>query len=95
MIIEYTSGFHSDIYRQDAVLYTQWMGRKTTIDVDDDLLAQAQEVLGTTGLKATVDTALSEVVRASRRRELSRQLETGAGLDFDEATKEAARRWRT
>lgn len=77
------------------MLYTQWMSRKTTIDVDDDLLAQAQEVLGTTGLKATVDTALSEVVRASRRRELARQLETGAGLDFDEATKEAARRWRT
>lgn len=77
------------------MLYTPRMGRKTTIDVDDDLLAQAQEVLGTTGLKATVDTALSEVVRASRRRELSRQLEAGAGLDFDEATKEAARRWRT
>lgn len=71
------------------------MGRKTTIEIDDELLAQAQRVLGTRGLKDTVDGALTQIVRAGRRRELARQLETAEGLDFDEATRRAARRWRT
>lgn len=71
------------------------MKRKTTIQIDDDLLAQAQDILGTHGLKDTVDGALTEVVRAGRRRELARQLATGEGLDFHEATRRAARRWRT
>jgi len=52
-------------------------------------------VLGTHGLKETVDRALTEVVRASRRRELANRLASGAGLDFDEQTITAARHWRT
>lgn len=71
------------------------MKRKTTIDIDDDLLAQAQGILGTRGLKDTVDRALTEVIRAGRRRELVRQLASREGLDFDEPTRRAARRWRT
>ena len=71
------------------------MPRKTTITVDDDLLAKAQAVLGTHGLKDTVDEALSEIVRAALRRELAERLATGEGLDFDDATRRAARRWRT
>ena len=71
------------------------MPRKTTITVDDELLEKAQAVLGTHGLKDTVDGALTEVVRAALRRELADQLESGEGLDFSEATRHAARQWRT
>ena len=78
-----------------AYLYTQDVKRKTTIEIDDTLLRDAQVVLGTKGLKATVDLALEQVVRAGRRRALADQLERGEGLDFDEATRDAARQWRT
>jgi Arc/MetJ family transcription regulator len=71
------------------------MTRKTTITVDDELLAQAQAVLGTHGLKDTVDEALSEIVRTSLRRDLARRLKTGEGLDFSEPVRRAARQWRT
>lgn len=63
--------------------------------MDERLLSEAQDVLGTRGLKETVDKALSEVVRAARRRALAARLRSGAGLDFDDATAAAARRWRT
>lgn len=36
---------------------------RTTVDVDERALALAQEVLGTTGLSATVNAALREVGR--------------------------------
>lgn len=71
------------------------MARKTTITVNDELLTEAQAVLGTRGLKDTVDQALTEIVRAARRRELAARLATGEGFDFDEQTRRAARQWRT
>jgi Arc/MetJ family transcription regulator len=71
------------------------MTRKTTIAVDDELLARAQAVLGTRGLKDTVDAALTEVVRAELRRQLADQLESGEGLDFSDDVARAARQWRT
>ncbi|MGH8935090.1 MAG: type II toxin-antitoxin system VapB family antitoxin [Acidimicrobiia bacterium] len=71
------------------------MGRRTTIEVEDSLIEEAKAVLGTAGLKDTVDAALVEVIRAARRRALADRLATGEGLDFDEATVRAARRWRT
>ncbi len=71
------------------------MTRKTTIVVDEKLLADAQSVLGTKGLKDTVDQALTEIVRAARRRELADQLERGEGLDFSEEVARAARQWHT
>lgn len=71
------------------------MPRKTTITIDEEKLARAQEVLGTHGLKDTVDKALDEVVRAELRRRLADRLETGKGLDFSEPVIRAARQWRT
>ena len=41
---------------------------KTLIDIDDDLLEAAREVLGTTTKKDTVNTALREVLAAQQRR---------------------------
>lgn len=43
---------------------------KTLIDIDDELLADAAAVLGTKTKKDTVTTALAEVVRRQRLREL-------------------------
>ena len=76
-------------------MYDPTMSRRTTIEMDQDLLDAARAVLGTQGLKETVDKALAEVVRASRRRELANRLASGAGLDFDEQVVTAARTWRS
>lgn len=58
------------------------MGRRTTIEIDDALLRAAQEALGTKGLKDTVDTALTEVVRARRRARLAAALRAGEAFDL-------------
>ncbi|MGH9138235.1 MAG: type II toxin-antitoxin system VapB family antitoxin [Acidimicrobiales bacterium] len=65
-----------------------WMGyasevaHRTTIEIDERRLAAAREVLGTHGIKDTVDRALDEVVRAALRRRLSERLATQQGVDF-------------
>ena len=43
---------------------------RTTIEIDDDLLAQAQDVAGTDTKRATVEYALTELVRRVDRRRL-------------------------
>lgn len=43
---------------------------RTNIDLDDELLAQVAEVLGTTTKKSTVENALREVIRVHALREL-------------------------
>jgi len=75
-------------------MYNPGVRRRTTIEMDDALLAEARSVLGTRGLKETVDRALAEVVRASRRRALASRLASGDGLDFEERTTRAVRQWR-
>lgn len=57
------------------------MTRRTTLDIDDDLLERAQVALGTAGLKATVDAAFREVVRRSLRERLADRIANGAGVD--------------
>jgi len=42
--------------------YTDSM-RRTTLDIDESMLSQAREILGTRGVKDTVDEALREIVR--------------------------------
>lgn len=76
-------------------MYTSDVSRRTTIEMNEQLLEAAQAVLGTRGLKETVDRALTEVVRASRRRALADRLSSGAGLDLDDETVRAARQWRS
>ena len=43
--------------------------RRTAIEIDEARLARAQCVLGTTGVKDTIDVALQEVIRADLRRQ--------------------------
>ena len=57
--------------------------RKTTLDVDDDLVDQAARILGTSGLKATVDRALRDVIAREARERLIEQLKVMDGLDLD------------
>lgn len=66
---------------------------KRLVDIDDDLLEEATEILGTSTMKETVNEALSEVRRAELRRQLVLQLSTMEGLDLhnDEVM---ARAWR-
>ena len=62
--------------------YTVGM-RKTTIVIDDELIAQAKEALGTTGLKETIDAALVEAVTARVRKDHVERLRSMRGLDLD------------
>ena len=57
--------------------------RKTTLEIDDHVLADARRILGTRGIKDTVDAALREVRVQDARRRLIEQLETLDGLDLD------------
>ena len=42
---------------------------KTSVEIDQDILHEAAEILGTQTLRATIDAALREVVHAKRRLE--------------------------
>lgn len=58
--------------------------RKTTLEIDDEVLEDARRVLGTRGIKDTVDAALREVRVQDARRRLVVQLRTLDGLDLDD-----------
>ncbi|MBV9142569.1 MAG: type II toxin-antitoxin system VapB family antitoxin [Pseudonocardiales bacterium] len=53
---------------------------RTTIDIDDDLLAEAAEIAGTTTEESTVETALREFVR---RHKVRRVLELWGNFDWE------------
>jgi Arc/MetJ family transcription regulator len=57
--------------------------RKTTITVDDDLIAQAGTILGTSGITATIDEALRRVLVSEARKRMIERLRTMDGLDLD------------
>jgi Arc/MetJ family transcription regulator len=57
--------------------------RKTTIEIDDELIARAGAVLGTRGLKATVQRALEEIVARDLRLRHADRLRHMRGLDLD------------
>jgi len=58
--------------------------RKTTVAVDDDLIRQAEAILGTRGITATVDAALREVTRVAARRAAIDDLVLRDGLELDD-----------
>jgi Arc/MetJ family transcription regulator len=70
------------------------MARRTSIVVDDDLLEEAQQALGTRGLKETVYAALNEAIRARRRKQLLARLGDPSGFD-DDALRQARDEWRS
>jgi hypothetical protein len=62
---------------------------KRLIDVDDDKLEAVRALLGTTTLKATVNTALDEVIALDQRR---RALLAERGIDMNDLADPDARR---
>jgi Arc/MetJ family transcription regulator len=72
-------------------MYGVFVVRRTSLNLDLDLVAQARQVLGTRGTTDTVHRALEEVIRREKLRAL-------AGERFDDLTPEALaelRRTRT
>lgn len=68
---------------------------RTNIELDDDLITQAMQVLGTTTQRDTVDAALRRVVQDTAIDELAGMI--GAQFDgWTDAERDAARRlaWR-
>lgn len=57
------------------------MPRRTTIEIDDALLDEAQNTLGTSGLKDTVEAAFRQAIRQGRRQRLLQRIVTGTGID--------------
>ena len=64
--------------------------RKTTLDLNLDLLARARQVLGTTGIKDTIDRALYEVIVAEARRQTMARMRE---IDPSEAQDLRTRAW--
>lgn len=56
---------------------------KTSVEVDQDVLREAAEILGTNTLRATIDAALREVVHAKHRLELISILAEEGRFDFE------------
>ena len=57
---------------------------KKLVDIDEDLLDRATQILGAATMKETVNAALAEVVRLEERREHARRLTEMDGLDLDD-----------
>lgn len=64
------------------------MVKRTSMNVDLDLVREAQAVLGTSGTTETVHAALREIVRRERLRRLAER-------DFSDLDVAEIRRWRT
>jgi Arc/MetJ family transcription regulator len=73
------------------LIYTLVVTRRTTLEVDDALLERAQEALGTSGLKDTVDKAFEEAIRRHLRDRLARRIESGHGVDRSRQALEKSR----
>lgn len=62
--------------------------RKTTLDLDVELLERAKEALGTHGIKDTIDRALYEAIVADARRRTIDRLTSMPPIDTDKLRRE-------
>jgi Arc/MetJ family transcription regulator len=67
------------------------MAHRTTIEIDEALLEDSRRILGTFGIRDTVEGAMREVVRADRRSRLRRRIQSGEGIDRSEEVFAASR----
>lgn len=56
---------------------------KTTLVIDEAKLRRVRKLLGTKGIRDTIDRALDEVLALEARRRLVERLRTMKGLDLD------------
>ena len=73
MEIRYTGRVHEHYSRKMT---------KRLVDIDDDLLRAATELLGARTMREAVNLALREVVAARRRERLIERFRTGDGTDL-------------
>ncbi|MEV0392688.1 type II toxin-antitoxin system VapB family antitoxin [Polymorphospora rubra] len=59
---------------------------RTILDVDDELLAEAAKIFGTTTKKATVNAALRAAVNREKRRQFADWLKDGGLPDLTDPT---------
>jgi Arc/MetJ family transcription regulator len=67
--------------------------RKTSVEINEELLRLAQGILATTTVRETVEEAFREVVRGQARREEVEALSTMQKMDLDKP-EIMARAWR-
>jgi Arc/MetJ family transcription regulator len=58
------------------------MVQRTTVELDPERLAEVRAILGTSGIRDTIDAAFDRVVRQARREALLEQLLAGDGLEL-------------
>jgi len=68
--------------------------RKTSVEIDEELLQKVRGILGTRTLKETIEEAFREVVREQARREEVEALVSMDGMDLDDP-EVMSRAWRT
>lgn len=68
--------------------------RKTSVEINEDLLTAVQRVLSTATLKDTIEQAFREVLRAQARREEVEALSTLRGMDLSDE-KVMSKAWRS
>lgn len=56
--------------------------RKTSVEINEELLAAVQRVLSTATLKETIEKAFREILRAEARREEVEALSSMRGMDL-------------
>lgn len=69
------------MHTRAADLYIGDVKHRTTIELDQELLDRAREVLGTSGIRETVERAMREAIDAELRRQLAEQVRSGEGFD--------------
>jgi Arc/MetJ family transcription regulator len=70
------------------------MTRKTSVEINEDLLTAVQKVLATSTIKETIEQAFREVLRAEARREEVEALYAMRGMDLADP-EIMARAWRS
>jgi Arc/MetJ family transcription regulator len=67
--------------------------RKTSVEIDEELLEEVREILATTTLRETIEQAFREVVKRRARREEIAALAAMRGMELDDP-KVMAWAWR-
>lgn len=58
--------------------------RKTSVEINDDLLRAVKQVLATKTVKETIEKAFLEILRAQARRDEVEALSTMSGMDLSD-----------
>ena len=68
--------------------------RKTSVEINEELLSAVQRILATTTIKETIEEAFREVLRVEARREEVEALATMRGSDITDS-EVMSRAWRS